>query len=80
MVAHDSKIFRQVKTLDKGIHHEGTDRQSEKRKRPVSTSNTKKLNAVIIASVTRSARPISKLEYFFRIMAIISVPPLKSRY
>ena len=41
-------------------------------------SNTKNPAAVIRASESRRARPMSKLEYFFRIMATISVPPLEA--
>ena len=38
----------------------------------------KKPAAVITASDIMRARPMSKLEYFFRIMAMISVPPLEA--
>ena len=43
---------------------------------PVSMSNTKQPAMVMIISVTRSAFPMSKLEYFFKTIAMMSVPPL----
>ena len=44
---------------------------------PVSMSKMKKPAAVINASEMSHAFPISKLEYFLRIMAMMSVPPLE---
>lgn len=45
-------------------------------KSPVLIPNMKKPAMVIAISETRSAFPMLRLEYFFMIMAIISVPPL----
>ena len=44
---------------------------------PVAMSNMKQPATVISTSVIKRACPISTLEYFFRIMAMISVPPLE---
>ena len=44
---------------------------------PVSISKIKNPDAVINASEINNALPMSKLEYFFRIIAMISVPPLE---
>lgn len=70
------KYFERLKlSMKVSIINERIARPSKEYK-PVSMPNIKKPAAVINASDTSRARPMSKLEYFFRIIAMISVPPL----
>ena len=46
--------------------------------RPVRMPNTKQAEAAISASLTSSALPMSRLVYFLRIIATMSVPPLEA--
>jgi hypothetical protein len=47
-------------------------------KRPVSTSKTRRAEAAMKTSEASSARPTSMPVYFFRIIAIMSVPPVEA--
>lgn len=77
VIAYDVKIFRQVKAFDKCVDHERTNRKSEQGKQSGFYIENKNPDAVINASEINNALPMSKLEYFFRIIAMISVPPLE---
>ena len=77
VIAYDVKYFDRLKlSINVSIMKERIESPSRENS-PVSISKIKNPDAVINASEINNALPMSKLEYFFRIIAMISVPPLE---
>ena len=77
IVAYYIEVFGKIETFDKGINHKRTDRKSEE---GIEFGRNVKHKAAGNGDHhigDQKCMLISTLEYFFRIMAMISVPPLE---